>query len=118
MMLLSCEDHGPLLVLTVMKARLDAQTAPEFKDQAREFLGTGTQDCVLDLGRVSFMDSSGIGALVALLKFVGPKRKFELCALNPAVAKTMRLTRLDTIFITRDTLRTALHARGLAATGT
>ena len=117
-MLLSCEDHGPLMVLTVMKARVDAQTAPEFKDQARDFLGSGTQDCALDLSRVSFMDSSGIGALVALLKFMGRERKLELCGLTPAVAKTMRLTRLDTVFITRDTLRSALHARGLAATGT
>lgn len=117
-MLLSCEDRGALMVMTVMKARIDAQTAPEFKDQAREFLGTGTQDCALDLSRVSFMDSSGIGALVALLKFMGRERRLELCGMTPAVAKTMRLTRLDTVFVTQDSLRSALDARGLAATGT
>ncbi|MFK7945492.1 MAG: STAS domain-containing protein [Paracoccaceae bacterium] len=117
-MLLSCEDHGPILVLTVLKARIDSQSAMEFKAEAREFLSTGDQDCALDLSRVSFADSSGIGALVALLKFMGRDRKLELCGMNPAVAKVMRLTRLDTVFISHDSVKSALANRGLSATGT
>ena len=117
-MLISCETRGPLMVLTVLKARIDAQNVGEFKEEAREHLRSSTLDCAMDLSKVSFMDSSGISTMVSLLKYVGPDRKLELCGMTPPVTKTMRLTRLDTVFFTRDSVREAELAREPRSTGT
>lgn len=117
-MLLSCETRGTLLVLTGLKARVDAHNADDFKEQAREFLNTSTLDCALDLNRVNFMDSTGISVLVSLLKYIGPDRRLELCSLTPPIRKTLRLTRLDTVFSIRESVHKAELAQTPKATGT
>ncbi|MWD29206.1 STAS domain-containing protein [Aquicoccus sp. SCR17] len=53
---------------------------------------------VLDLGRVEFVDSSGLGAIVAAMKQLEEGRRLELAGLAPLVDRVFRLTRLDTVF--------------------
>ncbi len=62
---------------------------------------------VLDLGQVEFIDSSGLGAIVAAMKQLGPDRRLDLVALNPNVDKVFRLTRMDSVFRIFDTLEDA-----------
>jgi anti-sigma B factor antagonist len=47
---------------------------------------------------VEFLDSSGLGAVIAVMKMLGPERRLELAALGPAVERVVRLTRMDTVF--------------------
>jgi anti-sigma B factor antagonist len=54
---------------------------------------------VLDLGQVTFVDSSGLGAIVAVMKSMGDGRRLDLASLTPDVAKVFRLTRMDTVFL-------------------
>ncbi len=54
---------------------------------------------VLDLSSVGFLDSSGLGAVVAVMKALGPVRRLELSGLTPTVEKVFRLTRMDSVFI-------------------
>lgn len=119
-MRLSSADCGSVAVLTIEEPRLDATIAEAFRDAARELVQDGPEVYVVDLSHVMFIDSSGVGALVGLLKFVGRDRKLELCGLNPAVHKVFRLTRLDTVFQIGDTVKACLRAHGavpLDATG-
>ncbi len=44
-------------------------------------------------------NSSGLGAVVAVRKFLGPDRVLELAGLTPAVEKVFRLTRMDSVFV-------------------
>jgi anti-sigma B factor antagonist len=53
---------------------------------------------ILDLAQVDFLDSSGLGAVVAVMKVLGPTRKLELAGLTPTVEKVFRLTRMDQVF--------------------
>jgi anti-sigma B factor antagonist len=53
---------------------------------------------VLDLQHVDFIDSSGLGAIVAAMKQMPKDSKLELAALTPAVDKVFRMTRMDSIF--------------------
>jgi anti-sigma B factor antagonist len=70
------------------------------------------QRIVLDLAQVGFIDSSGLGAIVALRKMLGPDRVLELAALSVSVAKVFRLTRMDGVFpIHVDVPGQAIHAR-------
>jgi anti-sigma B factor antagonist len=64
----------------------------------REATATGHPRVVLDLAQVKFLDSSGLGAIVAVKKLLGPDRVLELSGLTPTVEKVFRLTRMDTIF--------------------
>lgn len=92
------EDIGPLRIVTVDEARIDAAVAIQFKDAMRAMTDAGPRRVVLDLSSVSFLDSSGLGAVVAAMKQAGPERSLELAGLTPTVEKVFHLTRMDTVF--------------------
>ncbi|WP_101067558.1 STAS domain-containing protein [Roseovarius salinarum] len=85
-------------VITVNDSRIDAMVAIQFKDTMRSITETGPQDVLLDLSRVDFIDSSGLGAIVAALKQLGEGRQMRLAGLTGNVAKVFRLTRMDKVF--------------------
>lgn len=87
------------LVVRVREARIDAAVAIRFKDQMRDMLQDPASRVVLDLSEVTFLDSSGLGAVVAVMKLTGPSRALELAGLTPTVEKVFRLTRMDQVFI-------------------
>lgn len=92
------EYRGAVLVITPVETRIDAAVAIQFKDQMR-LLTRDVDGCVvLDLRRVDFVDSSGLGAIVGALKQLGTQTRLELASLTPNVAKVFRLTRMDTVF--------------------
>lgn len=96
---LLAEREGDLLIVRVMETRVDAAVAIRFKDRMRELVAMPSPRVVLDLSRVAFLDSSGLGAVVAVMKLLGPDRKLELAALTPPVEKVFRLTRMDSVFV-------------------
>ena len=63
---------------------------------------------LLDLGQVTFIDSSGLGAIVAAMKNLAPAHKLVLAGLTPPVDKVFRLTRMDTVFGVFSTVEAAL----------
>ena len=85
-------------VVTVNESRIDAAVAIKFKDAMRVLTETGPDRVVLDLAQVEFIDSSGLGAIVAAMKQLGEGRHLELAALSPNVEKVFRLTRMNTVF--------------------
>lgn len=88
--------------ITVDEARLDAAIATAFKDEMRLRLRRGEGAVTLELSQVGFMDSSGLGALIAVLKSMPAGRALRLRGLTPNVARVMRLTRMDTVFTILD----------------
>ena len=95
---LHSEMDGDALIVRVEDARIDAAVAIRFKDAMREVAQTGSARVVLDLSNVAFLDSSGLGAVVAVMKELGPARPLELAALTPTVDRVFRLTRMDSVF--------------------
>lgn len=87
-----------------MDDRIDAACAIQFKEQMRVVCNEPQQTVLLDLSRVNFLDSSGLGAVVAVMKLLGPGRRLELASLSPSVAKVFRLTRMDTVFLIHDSV--------------
>ena len=100
-------------IVTADTARIDAAVAIQFKDRMREVTDAGPGRIILDLSRVDFIDSSGLGAIVASMKQLGGRR-LDLAGLSPNVEKVFRLTRMDTIFAIHPSVDAAL-ARGDAA---
>lgn len=110
-MKMSFEARGALGLLRVDETRLDASVAIQFKDQFRDLTAGAAGDVILDLSQVEFLDSSGLGAVVAARKLLGPGRALELSGLTAAVAKVMMLTRMHTVFPIHADLEAALAAR-------
>ena len=97
-MQLMAEDKGEFLLVSALGDRIDAAGAIQFKDQMRDLTQSQKGRVLLDMSQVSFLDSSGLGAVVAVLKAMGPDRKLELACLTATVQKVFRLTRMDTVF--------------------
>lgn len=101
---LRAEVLAQALVIHVMEDRIDAAGAIQFKEKMRELVTAAAPIVILDLSQVAFLDSSGLGAVVSVLKMMGPDRKLQLSGLTPTVEKVFRLTRMDTIFTIHRTL--------------
>lgn len=101
---LVAEQRGEILVVRAMQDRIDAAGAIQFKDKMRELTQANNPRVVLDMSKVAFLDSSGLGAVVAVMKALGPERKLELSGLTATVQKVFRLTRMDSVFIIHDQL--------------
>ncbi|MCL4186675.1 MAG: STAS domain-containing protein [Rhodobacteraceae bacterium] len=102
---------GDTLLVRVDAARIDAAVAIDFKERMRALAEGPWPVVLLDLGKVDFLDSSGLGAVVAVLKHLGPGRRLELAALGPTVAKVFRLTRMDGVFTIHSAVPEALRLR-------
>ncbi|MDR5652415.1 STAS domain-containing protein [Ruixingdingia sedimenti] len=109
---ISFEHSGDMVVARVNENRIDAAVAIQFKDRMRELLQTAAPVVVLDLSQVAFLDSSGLGAVVAVMKLLGPGRRLELAGLTPGVLRVFRLTRMDSVFTIHDAAPPSLRHAG------
>jgi anti-sigma B factor antagonist len=87
-----------LQIIKVLDKRIDAAAAIQFKENIRTLTNETDGPVVLDLAEVDFVDSSGLGAIVAAMKFLGKERPLHLAALSPIVAKVFALTRMEKVF--------------------
>ncbi len=97
-------SHANHILVRVDEPRLDAAIALTFKDRMREIIARGSGGILLDLASVGFLDSSGLGAIIALHKAMPPGRQLELAGLTPNVARVFRLTHMDSVFTIHDTV--------------
>jgi anti-sigma B factor antagonist len=92
------EDEGVTLRVAGIE-ELGAGNAHLFRDEVRAALKPGQANIEVDLSDTTFIDSSGLGALIALHK-TACNRKGGLRLLNPQppVAQILQLTRMNQIF--------------------
>lgn len=89
--------------------QLDAYSEKQFMDYVTDVLKPSSSPAVLDLSKIDFLDSSGLGALVQLAKqCTDQKRSFHLVG-NPRVTQTIKLVRLEEFLHLAADLPTALH---------
>lgn len=108
-MKMTSSEMGKAVILTVDETRIDAAVAVRFKDRMKELAGNRPKQVVLDLSKVEFVDSSGLGAIVGAMKTLGRSRRLDLVGLTPAVAKVFRMTRMDSVFNIFDTVDEAVE---------
>ena len=103
-MQLSYYDDHEKRVIEVGVERIDAAMSIRFKDEVRKLAEDAPERVVLDLKNVKFIDSSGIGSIVAIMKLITDEHKLELAHLSDFVKSVFKLTRLDSIFTLHDSL--------------
>src|SRR5271163_3404712 len=90
-------EYGVLRV-KVLDRRMDALGAPDFKSKMTALVGAGNRLITVDVSNVEFVDSSGLGALVSLLKQLGGQGEVTIGGVRETVASLFKLTRLDRVF--------------------
>ena len=87
-----------LAVLRV-KGRLDAVVAPDLKSRLKGLVAGGHVRLIVDLEDVSFIDSSGLAALVSGFRAAREAGgTIKLAGLNEQTMMVFKLTRLDRVF--------------------
>jgi len=82
-----------------IKGRWDANTDGIIKSKLKTLVNGQRTHLVLDLQQVHFMDSSGLGSLVACYRMVAKTGgDIKLCSLNPQIQNLVELTRLNQLF--------------------
>lgn len=89
---------GDALIIHAQEDRIDAAGALHFKERMRQLTARPSSRVVLDLSQVKFLDSSGLGAVISVMKLLAPQRALELMGLTPPVERVLRLTRMDSVF--------------------
>ena len=111
-MQLDQRNTGEALVVTPLEERLDARVATDFKERMAELIASGNTKIVLDLSRVEFIDSSGLGAIVSSLKRMGGRGDLVVCGLQETTMTMFKLTRMDRVFQVFGTEQQAVTALG------
>jgi anti-sigma B factor antagonist len=80
------------------RGRLNMVAAPQLRAIVSETVQAGRPTLVVDLSAVEFMDSSGLGALIAGLKTARQAGgDLRIAAPTPQVAMVLELTKLDRV---------------------
>ena len=81
----------------------------EIREKIRELLDSGNKDILLNLGDVSYVDSSGIGELVSSYTTVTNQGgQFKLLHLTKKIRELLAITKLLTVFDSYDDEETAV----------
>ena len=89
--------------------QLDAYSEKQFMEYVGDVLKANKLPSVLDLSKIDFLDSSGLGALVQLAtQCTDAKRSFVLVG-NSRVTQTIKLVRLEEFLHLVEDLPTALN---------
>ncbi len=104
------EINDGIAVLT-LEGRLDAVSSKGLKDAVNELLKKEKSSIVLNMLKVDFIDSSGLGSLVSCLKTVNNERgDIRLASLQDQVRAILELTRLYRVFQIFDDSDTAVKS--------
>jgi anti-sigma B factor antagonist len=96
---LNLEKINGYSVLSFQEERIDAHNSGELKKAILHIIEQGEVNIIVQLERVRFIDSSGLGALLSGHKNAAAKSgKLALSNLQPQVLSMFELTRLNRIF--------------------
>lgn len=109
-MLFETEKQGAVLIVRPLESRLDASDAESFKSSLVDWINEPNSAIVLDFSFVNFVDSSGLGAIVSVLKLMGKNGRIVVCNLQAPVSALFKLTRMDKVFSIFDDVATAVTA--------
>lgn len=90
---------------------VDVHSAPVLSEELNAILQGGTRWLVIDLNRVEFIDSTGLGVLVGgFNKAREQDARFDLACTVDRVIKLLRITGLDQVFPVYGTADEAIAA--------
>lgn len=109
-MLISTAHLDGILVIQLPAGALDAATAKEFRQEADQIF-RGQQKVVLDFTKITFVDSAGLGVVLAFLRRITQDAgDLKVCGLNKGVKALFQLVRMHRIVEIFETVEEATRA--------
>lgn len=100
-------------VIVTVTGEIDIYAAPAFKRDLLEAMTATSEGMIVDLSGLEFIDSSGLGVLIGLLRRLnGQKRPLAVIITNERIIKVFVITGLDKIFEIVEDRREALAVIG------
>ncbi len=101
---LRVQRHDDRAVVHI-SGEVDLATCPQLRDVLAELVDRGVHHLIVDLEQVSFLDSSGIGVLIGVLRRLREHGgSLHLTAPRPHVRRVLELTGITTLLPTYATL--------------
>jgi anti-sigma B factor antagonist len=89
---------GTIPIVTV-SGEVDVYSAPALKDKIIELVGSGNNTLIVDLGKVTFLDSTGLGVLVeARTATAEAGGHLRVVCTQQRILKLFTITGLDGVF--------------------
>lgn len=90
---------------------IDVYTAPELRERVVHLIDNGTRHLIIDLSQVTFLDSTGLGALVGSLKRLRTHGgSLKLVTSTERVMEIFRITGLNRAFALYPSVDDAMNA--------
>jgi anti-sigma B factor antagonist len=106
----SSSEQGAVTIVHVA-GEIDVYTAPLLREVLDKQIAAGRNDLVVDLEKVTFMDSTGLGVLVGRLKLVrGQNGSLRIVSAQERILKVFKITGLDKVFHIHPTVEDASAA--------
>lgn len=84
------------------EGEIDIYTSPSFKSRVLDSYMEKKTDIIIDGGNLEYIDSTGLGALISILKAIEEdEHKIHLINIKPNIKKLFDITELDKLFIIR-----------------
>jgi anti-sigma B factor antagonist len=95
---------------------IDVYTAPRLRERLIEMVNAGVRHVVVDLARVEFLDSTGLGVLVgAHRRLRATDGDLSLVCPQERLLKIFRITGLDSVFVIHSSVEDATTGGTTAA---
>jgi len=107
-MKLERREHGEIVIFD-LDGDFDSRSAGRAKEEIRSAILGGDTQVIINLERVPYIDSAGLGTLVSALKTARERGgNVWLAGLTPQVKMVVELTRLHFVFEIFDNVENAL----------
>ena len=104
---ISVTEHAGFVVLAIT-GEVDVYTSPQLREAFTQVIAEGAdRNVVVDLTGVTFLDSSGIGALVSGRRRLAEGAQLRLVSTQPTILRLFALTGLTSVFPTFPTVAEA-----------
>jgi anti-sigma B factor antagonist len=87
--------------LVTVSGEIDVATSPRLRTELTALLARGADDLTVEFGGVTFVDSSGLGVLVAIYKRLREdgKGRIHIVGAQPPVRKVFEITGLESALL-------------------
>jgi anti-sigma B factor antagonist len=109
---LNVRKEGDHAILEVA-GEIDVYTAPKLREKLIELVSDGSHNIIVDLEKVDFLDSTGLGVLVGGLKRVrNHDGSLQLVCTQEKILKIFRITGLTKVFPIHGSISDAISGTG------
>ena len=98
-----------ICLVTIEDTEANLNIADDFKAKMIQKINDGEKRLIISLEKVSYIDSSFLGALVSTLKALLPVNgKMVLIEVNSNIYSLFEITRLNKVFVVKNSLEEAI----------